>query len=131
MNQTTTDRILLALFCLSRDTSHIDATELARAARVSATQAAQALVALERAGLVDAGRARLTMLGLARAAKLANAASGGGQPRVDLQHAKPRTLKIAAPLAAAAKPAPRTPAAEREPRLYVGASAGSYLAGSA
>jgi DNA-binding IclR family transcriptional regulator len=131
MNDTTTDRILLALFCLSRDTSHIDATELARAAGVSATQAAQGLVALERAGLVDAGRARLTMLGLARAAKLANAASGGGQPRVDLQHAKPRTSKLAAPLAAAATLAPRAPADEREHPAYLSASAGSYVVGSA
>lgn len=101
MNQATTDRILFALFCLSRDTRHIDATELARAAGVSATAAGHALLLLERAGLVDATRARLTMLGLARAAKLSG--SGGGQPRIDLRQAKPRKLRTSEPLAAAAQ----------------------------
>ena len=99
MNQATTDRILFALFCLSRDTRHIDATELARAAGVFVTEAAEALLALERAGLVDATRARLTMLGLARAAAMS--AAGGGRPSVDLRHAKPRKPRAAAPLAAA------------------------------
>lgn len=103
MTKTTTDRILFALFCLSRDTQHIDATELARAARVSVTDAAKALLALEQAGLVDASRARLTMLGLARAVRLSD--QGGGQPRVDLSHAQPRKLRKAAPLAAADAPA--------------------------
>jgi DNA-binding transcriptional ArsR family regulator len=98
MNQATTDRTLFALFCLSRDTRHIDATEIARAAGLSPTAAAEALVVLERAGLVDATRARLTMLGLARAAKLSGA--GGGRPGVDLRHAKPRRARTA-PLAAA------------------------------
>lgn len=101
MNHATTDRILFALFCLSRDTRHIDATELAHAASVSVTAAGQALLQLERAGLVDASRARLTLLGLARAAKLSGA--GGGQPRVDLRHAKPRKARAAEPLAAAAQ----------------------------
>jgi DNA-binding transcriptional ArsR family regulator len=101
MNQATTDRILFALFCLSRDTRHIDATELASLAGVSPTVAGQALVLLERAGLVDATRARLTMLGLARAAKLA--ATSGGQPRLDLRHVRPRKVRVAAPLAAAAE----------------------------
>lgn len=100
MNQGTTDRILFALYCLSRDTCHIDATSVGRAAGVSATVAAEVLVRLERAGLVDATRARLTMLGLARAARL-SAASGGG-PRVDLRHAHARGARSAAqPLAAA------------------------------
>lgn len=99
MDQGTTDRILYALFCLSRDTRHIDATELACAARAAVTEAAQALLALERSGLVDASRARLTMLGLARAAAMSGA--GGGQPRVDLRHAKPRKSRAASPLAAA------------------------------
>jgi len=62
------NRILYALFCLSRDTRRISATTLSEAAGCTATQAADALVALERAGLVDATRARLTMLGLAKAA---------------------------------------------------------------
>jgi DNA-binding transcriptional ArsR family regulator len=106
MNQATTDRILFALFCLSRDTRHIDASELARAAGVSPTSAAEALVVLERAGLVDASRARLTMLGLARAAKLSGA--GGGRPSVDLRHAKPRRSQRPA-LAAAPLPEPDAP----------------------
>lgn len=107
MNQGTTDRILFALFCLSRDTRHIDAAELAHACsgpgergELSVIQAAEALVSLERAGLVDASRARLTMFGLARAVALSRA--GGGQPRVDLRHAQPRKEAAAAPLAAAA-----------------------------
>jgi DNA-binding transcriptional ArsR family regulator len=99
MSQTTTDRILYALFCLSRDTRHIDATELARAAGSSALAAGQALLDLERAGLVDASRARLTMSGLARAARLS--AAGSGQPRVELRHAKPRRTRVSTPLAAA------------------------------
>jgi DNA-binding IclR family transcriptional regulator len=103
MNQATTDRILFALFCLSRDTRHIDATEIAHAARVTPTVAAQALVVLERAGLVDASRARLTMLGLARAMKIS--AAGGGQQAVDLRHAKPRKVRVATPLAAAPRAA--------------------------
>src|SRR5262245_19980493 len=100
MTHTTTDRVLFALFCLSRDTRHIDAAELSRATGVTVTAAGEALLALERAGLVDASRARLTMLGLARASRLAG--TGGGQPRVDLGQAKPRkAVASAAPLAAA------------------------------
>jgi DNA-binding transcriptional ArsR family regulator len=110
MNQATTDRILFALFCLSRDTRHIDATELATATGVSPTAAGHALVLLEKAGLVDASRARLTMLGLARASKLS--AAGGGQPRVDLRSAKPRKAPAATPLAAAPNAAPQASAAE-------------------
>src|SRR5262252_8820511 len=96
MTHTTTDRVLYALFCLSRDTLHIDAAELAHATGVTITAAAEALLALERTGLVDASRARLTMLGLARAARLAG--QGGGQPAIDLGQARPRN--------AAARPAP-------------------------
>jgi DNA-binding transcriptional ArsR family regulator len=109
MNQATTDRILFALFCLSRDTRHIDASELARAAGVSPTLAAEGLVALERAGLVDASRARLTMLGLARAVKLS--AAGGGQPGVDLRHAKPRRAPRTALAAAPATDTTQAPQA--------------------
>jgi hypothetical protein len=99
MNKGTTDRILVALYCLSRDTCHIDATSLGRTAGVSATAAAEALVNLERAGLVDASRARLTMLGLARAARIE--AAGGGGRRIDLR-ASSAVRTAAAPLAAAA-----------------------------
>ena len=115
MDQGTTDRILFALFCLSRDTRHIDAAELGRAVEVSVTQAAEALLALERAGLVDASRARLTMLGLARAARVM--ASGGGQPRVDLRHARPRRTRSVSPLAAAPEPSARPALAARQERL--------------
>ena len=103
---------MFALFCLSRDTRPIDAAALGRAAGVSVTQAAEALVALERAGLVDATRARLTMLGLARAARLS--AAGGGQPRVDLRHAQATKVRVASPLAAAAEPAEAGSAAGQE-----------------
>lgn len=70
-------RILHALFALSRDTRHISARTLADAAGTTPTRAAAALVALERAGLCDASRARLTMLGLARAARMGSARGGG------------------------------------------------------
>lgn len=71
--------ILHALFHLSRENLPIDASSVGAAAGVSATRAGAALCALERAGLVDASRARLTMLGLARAMATGAAASGGGQ----------------------------------------------------
>jgi DNA-binding IclR family transcriptional regulator len=128
MTHHTTDRILYALYCFSRDTCHIDATELARTVGVSATQAAEALVALERAGLVDATRARLTMPGLARA--VAMSAHGTGGPAIDMAHARPRAKSAiaAAPLAARAvapanmhdgKPEPDTNEAHHPPRSKV------------
>jgi hypothetical protein len=73
-------RILHALFALSRDTLHISAASLADAVGTTPTRAAAALIALERAGLCDASRARLTMLGLATAAQMGSA-RGGGSPR--------------------------------------------------
>ncbi len=78
--------ILLALFTLCRETRHISAATLAAAAHTTPTEAARALVALERAGLVDATRARLTMPGLAAAARLQ--ASGTGGPALDLEAAE-------------------------------------------
>jgi len=117
MKEGTTDRILFALYCLSRDTCHIDATSLAQVAGVSATMAGEALISLERSGLVDATRARLTMLGLARAARL-SAAGSGGAPRLDLRHARVRGVRAATePLAAAPAPADERPAAEAEEGL--------------
>jgi hypothetical protein len=77
MTTHTTDRILHALFCLSRDTHPIDASRLGRVTGNSATQAARALVLMEQYGWVDATRARLTFRGLARAVQLD--ASTGGQ----------------------------------------------------
>jgi hypothetical protein len=101
MTDHTTDRILYALYCFSRDTCRIDASALARSCGVSATRAASAMLQLERAGLVDATRARLTLLGLARAVALG--APGSGSPRIDLSHAKPRLPPRAAGLAAASR----------------------------
>jgi hypothetical protein len=98
MTDNTTDRVLYALYCLSRDTSQIDASALGRAAGLTAVQAAIALVELERAGMVDASRARLTMAGLARAARLETQA--GGTPQVDLRQQKPRQSPRAVPVAA-------------------------------
>jgi hypothetical protein len=72
-------RILHALFALSRDTQHISAATLADAVGTTPTRAAATLIALERAGLCDASRARLTMLGLATAARMGSAR--GGTPR--------------------------------------------------
>jgi hypothetical protein len=74
-------RILIALFELCRDNRRVTARTLAEAADTTPTLAASCLVALERAGLCDASRARLTMLGLARAAQLAGS-SGGARARV-------------------------------------------------
>ena len=75
---------------------------------MSPTVAAGALVALERAGLVDASRARLTMLGLARAARLE--ATGGGALKIDLRHARDRDVRDGVePLAASAVAGSVTP----------------------
>jgi hypothetical protein len=93
---------LYALFCLSRDTRHISASTLAAALSVTPTCAAAALVALERAGLVDASRARLTMLGLAQAVRLGSAAGG---PRLDLRAAVLAARPPVRPLPVAAAPA--------------------------
>jgi hypothetical protein len=70
------NRVLYALFCLSRATLPIDTTAIAEAAGLSTMAAGQALLRLEKAGLVDASRARLTMLGLAKAAALSPDLSG-------------------------------------------------------
>jgi hypothetical protein len=72
-------RILHALFALSRDTQHNSAATLADAVGTTPPRAAATLIALERAGLCDASRARLTMLGLATAARMGSAR--GGAPR--------------------------------------------------
>jgi hypothetical protein len=90
--------ILHALFCLSRDTRHISAATLATAAGVTPTRAGEALLALERAGLVDASRARLTMRGLVAAARLGAAGGGGIVERRAQAQAPARS--------AAAKPVP-------------------------
>src|SRR6185436_20630754 len=61
-------QVLIALFELCRNDAHVSARTLAQAVDTTPTRAAAALVELERAGLCDASRARLTMLGLATAA---------------------------------------------------------------
>ena len=76
MTDPTEQQVLYVLFCLSRDSRHISATTLAAAVGTTPTRAASALLSLERARLVDASRARLTMLGLATAVRLGPAAGG-------------------------------------------------------
>jgi DNA-binding IclR family transcriptional regulator len=99
MIDSTQQQALYALFCLSRDTRRINARTLGAALSLTPTQAARALVELERAGLVDATRARLTMLGLATAVRLGPAATGG--PRLDLRAVpRPAAAQSAEPLAA-------------------------------
>lgn len=110
MTDLTENRILYALYCLSRDTRHISAQTLARAAEVTPTHAARALVALEAAGLVDASRARLTMLGLAKAVS-AGADLGGQGIQVEAEEA----VVPEAPLPVAALPSDAPPAPEAEP----------------
>ena len=77
LDSQTRSRVLIALFVMSRDNRPISAASLARAAALTPTRAAEALIALERAGLVDATRARLTMLGLATAVRCGGAGAGG------------------------------------------------------
>ena len=97
------NKILYALYCMSRDTMAIDAGSPGRVTGSSATDAAASLVALELAGLVDATRARLTMLGLAKAAAAGADLGGTG---IDLGAAPaPVEEQVAPPLAAA----PATP----------------------
>lgn len=96
---------LYALFCLSRDSRHISASTLAAAlscSGITPTSAAAALVGLERAGLVDASRARLTMLGLATAVRRGPAA---GSPRLDLRRAPAAAVRREERLPVAAAPA--------------------------
>jgi hypothetical protein len=110
MTDSTEQQVLYALFCLSRDTQHIDATTLAMALSLTPTRAASALLALEREGLVDASRARLTMLGLASAVRLGRAEGG---PRLPLGAACALAKPSARRLPIAAKPADEYERAER------------------
>ncbi len=102
--------ILHCVFLLSRANLRIDATAIGAAAGVSATRAGAALCALERAGLVDASRARLTMVGLARA--VATGAAGTGGRRIDLEAARHVAPPVTAlPLAARSEYPPEYPPA--------------------
>ena len=94
-------RILIALFELCRDNRRVTARTLAEAAGTTPTLAASCLVALERAGLCDASRARLTLLGLARAAQLAHGSSGGARGKVrQLAETSARSSSRSLPIAA-------------------------------
>jgi hypothetical protein len=99
-------RILHALFALSRDTRHISARTLADAAGVTPTRAAAALIALERAGLCDASRARLTMVGLATAARMGSVRSGGGGKRTRARTAEREPAREQPVRAPAVEPEP-------------------------
>jgi DNA-binding MarR family transcriptional regulator len=68
---------LYALYTLSRATLPIDAGAIGRLISLTPTQVASALIELERAGLVNASRARLTMAGLAIAVSSKGKASAG------------------------------------------------------
>lgn len=76
---------LQAIFSLTRATLPVDASAIARVIGTSPMHVAEALVALEQRGWVDAGRARLTMLGLAKAV-----AGGVPQTRVTAGHVPAR-----------------------------------------
>ncbi|HET8933210.1 MAG TPA: hypothetical protein VFN67_07230 [Polyangiales bacterium] len=81
-----TDPTLYALFCLRRHTLPVHPGSLARLTGRSASETALDLLKLEDLGLVEADRARLTMLGLTRAARLSRA-SGDTQQRAQRQGA--------------------------------------------
>jgi hypothetical protein len=104
--------VLGALFRLSRDTQRISARTLADEVELTATQAGEALVLLEQRGLVDATRARLTMLGLATAVQLgAGEGGGGGRVRKAAPEARELVLPQPAELPVAALPSqPPAPA---------------------
>jgi DNA-binding IclR family transcriptional regulator len=133
MTDSAQHQVLYALFCLSRDTRHISATTLAAEVGLTPTLAARTLVALERAGLVDASRARLTLLGLATAVRLGPAASGTGAKRAMSAAVARIPAPAEQPLAArphdsAPCPAVATVAATTETRA---ACAPSWTAGEA
>jgi hypothetical protein len=88
--------ILHALFTLCQDNRRVSAASLGAHAGMTATRAASALVSLERAGLCDASRARLTMLGLATALQLGPALGGTLVGRSTPQEPARTRLSIAA-----------------------------------
>ena len=107
--------VLIVLFQLSRDTQHISAQTLAEAVHHTPTQTGAALVRLERRGLVDATRARLTMMGLILATRLG---AGSGGPRVAVPTVfKDEGARAELPVAALPShpPPSQPPPARREP----------------
>lgn len=104
--------VLYALYALAQADRPADAGSIARAANVTTTQAAQALVELERCRLVDASRARLTMRGLAMAvSRSAKVAADQVQVR-DAPRASTLPPRQPAPAHSRARPGK----AERQPR---------------
>jgi hypothetical protein len=93
-----TDPTLYALFCLRRQTLPVHSGSLSRLTGRSAEQVALDLMQLEDRGLASADQARLTMLGLARAAQLARAI--GDSPQLQ-QKPRGRVQRIKPPVAAA------------------------------
>ncbi len=74
--------VLDVLYTLSPTQARLNAGTLARRLGVAPHEAACALVHLEQRGLADAGRARLTLRGLAVAAALAAQTAAQGVRRV-------------------------------------------------
>ena len=70
MTRPTLQDTLIALFDLGRLDRPATADSLAEVLGASALRVAETLLELERRGLVDAGRCRLTMIGLAVAASV-------------------------------------------------------------
>jgi hypothetical protein len=95
MTDLVAQQLLVALFEMSRDTRRISAGTLGKAVGITPARAALALLTLERAGLVDAARARLTMRGLVAAARSGQLSASPacpmthpyGRPRAPLQWA--------------------------------------------
>lgn len=105
MNDPTDNRILYALFGLSRNTLPTDVSALAEATDLPLHAVGQALLRLEQAGLVDAARGRLTMTGLAKAVSLTRDLSGTAPgPAVTQARTHQEPLPIAA------EPAPHSDA---------------------
>jgi hypothetical protein len=82
---------LYAIFRLSRDNLHIDASSIGRVVGISTSGVALALIELDRLGLVDASRARLTMPGLVIAVSSSAGLSGS---RLDLSTARQEQSRV-------------------------------------
>lgn len=71
MMDVTEQQFLHAVFCLSRAGKELSVATIAKAAALGTTDSIVALLSLGRRGLIDTDRLRLTMQGLAEAARLA------------------------------------------------------------
>ncbi len=109
---------LQAIFSLTRATQPVDASAIARVIGTSPMRVAEALVVLEQRGWVDAGRVRLTMLGLAKAV-----AGGVPQSRTTVGHAAVRRHESNASRRRGVSQSPRAPEPSRFPsRLPIAAA---------